>query len=152
MKVYKSVSDFGILRFVLFSYTMLKWAGCILRRASIFLSWSFLFYMVFFCLNSPGARRSRRIALCYVLFAGPHVVEQSMRPIQYGQHDSKASLNINISVDSMVQLKLYCYCTVWNFEETSWGWAGPSSDTNWDLPLLWLTIVTLYWLIRNTID
>ena len=43
----------------------LKWAGCILRRASIFLSWNILFYMVFYCLNSPGARRSRRLPCCY---------------------------------------------------------------------------------------
>ena len=30
--------------------------------------------------------------------------------------------------------------------ETSWGWAGPSSAANWDLLVLWLTFVSLYWL------
>ena len=32
---------------------------------------------------------------------------------------------------------------------TSWGWAGPSSADNWVLVVLWLTFVSLYWLIWN---
>ena len=31
---------------------------------------------------------------------------------------------------------------------TSMGWAGPISAANWDLAVLWLRSVALYWLLQ----